>query len=405
MPPSGDLKIGVAGVACDRVHTSPRERGASCSAVTLRALSARLAPSEAGRRLRPRLLPIAQTALAAVAAYYIAQLIPLDDSRPTFASIAAVICLSATYRQRGRRAIELTAGVVLGLSTADLILRLIGPGPLQIGVMIVLAMAVAVVLRGSDLFVNEAAISGLILVSLVPAEQTSLSLTRPVEGLVGGLTALAVGALVFPPDPNVLVHRAATRVLSDLRFALGEVAAALQAGDPDHAGRALRTARGLDGVVDEHVEALATSQETVRYSPARRRARGAVARHVRMGEHLDFAVRNTRILARHALRYSRSRLGAPQEVSDAVRELARAVEGLSLAHDDPSAACGARSHALAAANLARDGFEREPDLGLTEIIAQVRSTAVDLMRAADLLADAPEPSVDAPTEELLAAAA
>jgi len=68
--------------------------------VNLRVLSARLAPTDAARRLRPRLLPIAQTALAAVVAYYIAQLVPLDDPRPTFASIAAVICLSATYRSR-----------------------------------------------------------------------------------------------------------------------------------------------------------------------------------------------------------------------------------------------------------------------------------------------------------------
>jgi uncharacterized membrane protein YgaE (UPF0421/DUF939 family) len=373
--------------------------------VTLRTLSARLAPHEAGRRLRPRLLPIAQTAVAAVAAYYLAQALPLDDPRPSFASIAAVICLGATYRQRGRRAIELTAGVVLGLSTADLLLRLIGSGPLQIGLMIVLAMAVAVVLRGSELFVNEAAISGLILVSLVPAEQGAMSLTRPAEGLVGGVVALAIGTLLFPPDPRMLVRRAATRVLSDLRFALGEVAAALEAGDHEHAGRALRTARGLDGVVDELVEAFETGQETVRYAPARRRSRGAVTRHVRTGEHLDFAVCNTRILARHALRYTRSGLAAPDAVTEAVRELALAVEGLLLAHDDPSAAAGARDHALQAARLAREGFEREPDLGLTEIIGQVRSTAVDLVRAADLLGDAPDRIVDAPTEELLAAAA
>ena len=350
-------------------------------------------------------MPIAQTALAAVCAYYVAQLIPLDDPRPTFASIAAVICLSATYRQRGRRAVELTAGVVLGLSVADLLLRLIGPGPLQIGLMIVLAMAVAVVLRGSDLFVNEAAVSGLILVSLVPAEQTSLSITRPVEGLIGGVVALAVGAVVFPPDPRVLVRRAATRVLSDLRFALGEVAEALEAGDPDHAGRALRTARALDSVVDELVEAFATSQETVRFSPTRRGARDAVARHVRTGEHLDFAVRNTRILARHALRYTRSGLGAPPEVVQAVRELGRAIEDIQLAHDDPSRAIAARGHCLAGARLAREGFEREPDLGLTEIIGQVRSTAVDLVRAADLLGDEPRPEVEMPTEELLAAPA
>jgi uncharacterized membrane protein YgaE (UPF0421/DUF939 family) len=373
--------------------------------VDLRTLSARLAPSEAARRLRPRLLPIGQTALAAVAAYYVAQLIPLDDPRPTFASIAAVICLSATYRQRGRRAIELTAGVVLGLSTADLLLHLIGPGPLQIGLMIVLAMAVAVVLRGSDLFVNEAAISGLILVSLVPGAQSTLSFTRPVEGLIGGLTALAVGALVFPPDPRVLVRRAATRVLSDLRFALDEVAEALANGDHEHAGRALRTARSLDGVVDELAEAFATGQETVRYSPTRRGARGAVTRHVRTGEHLDFAVRNTRILARHALRYTRSGLSAPDDVTASVRELALAVEGLLQAHDDPTEANAARNHALAAARLAKDGFEREPDLALTEIIGQVRSTAVDLVRAADLLGEAPQPVVEAPTEELLAAAA
>jgi hypothetical protein len=203
----------------------------------------------------------------------------------------------------------------------------------------------------------------------------------------------------------VLVRRAATRVLIDLRFALGEVAAALEAGDPDHAGRALRTARALDGVVDELAEAFATSQETVRMSPARRRARGAVARHVRTGEHLDFAVRNTRILARHALRYTRSGLGAPDEITEAVRELALAVEGLEHAHDDPARAADARNHALAAARLARAGFEREPDLVLTEIVAQVRSTAVDLVRAAELLGEEPERTVDLPTEELLAVAA
>jgi uncharacterized membrane protein YgaE (UPF0421/DUF939 family) len=372
--------------------------------VTLRSLSARLAPGEAGRRLRPRLLPIAQTALAAVLAYYVAQAVPLDDPRPTFASIAAVICLSATYRQRGRRAVELTAGVVLGLSIADVLLRLIGPGPLQIAIMIVLAMSVAVVLRGSDLFVNEAAISGLILVSLVPTAQGDLSITRPVEGLIGGVTALVVGAVLFPPDPRRLVRRAATQVLSDLRFALGEVAAALEAGDPDHAGRALRTARGLDVVVDELAEAFATSQETVRMAPTRRAARDHVARHVRTGEHLDFAVRNTRILARHALRYARSGLGAPDSVVLAVQGLAHAVEDLQLAHDDPARAGAARRHALEAARLARTSFEAEPDLVLTEILAQVRSTAVDLVRAAELLGDSPD-LADAPTEELLAAAA
>src|SRR3954471_19858914 len=80
------------------------------------------------QRLRPRLLPIAHTAAAAVLAWYLA-LAVVPDPRPSFASIAAVISVGATYGHRGRRAAELIGGVVLGLSVADLVVRLIGVGP------------------------------------------------------------------------------------------------------------------------------------------------------------------------------------------------------------------------------------------------------------------------------------
>ena len=43
---------------------------------------------------------------------------------------------------------------------------------------------------------------------------------------------------------------------------------------------------------------------------------------------------------------------------------------------------------------------REEEPGLTEVVGQVRSTAADLVRASELLADTLEPS-DRPTEELL----
>jgi len=88
----------------------------------------------AAQRLRPRLLPIAHTAAAAVLAWYVALAI-VPDPRPSFASIAAVISVGATYGHRGRRAAELIGGVVLGLSVADLVVRLIGVGPLQMGLM------------------------------------------------------------------------------------------------------------------------------------------------------------------------------------------------------------------------------------------------------------------------------
>src|SRR3954454_23715574 len=110
----------------------------------------------AAQRLRPRLLPIAHTAAAAVLAWYVA-LAVVPDPRPSFASIAAVISVGATYGHRGRRAAELIGGVVLGLSVADLVVRLIGVGPLQMGLMVLVAMSTAVVLGGGALLVTEAA--------------------------------------------------------------------------------------------------------------------------------------------------------------------------------------------------------------------------------------------------------
>ena len=69
--------------------------------MTLTSIVLRLSPRAAARRLRPALRPILQTAAAAVAAYYVALALPLNDPRPVFASIAAVICLGASLSRQG----------------------------------------------------------------------------------------------------------------------------------------------------------------------------------------------------------------------------------------------------------------------------------------------------------------
>jgi uncharacterized membrane protein YgaE (UPF0421/DUF939 family) len=352
------------------------------------------------RRLRPRLLPIAQTAAAALAAYYLALLAPLDDNKPTFAAIAAVICLGVSYHQRGRRAAELTAGVVIGLSVADVIVHAIGTGPLTIVLMIVLAMGAAVVLGGGELLVSEAAVSALVVASLPVS--SGFSPDRFFEALIGGAVAMVVGTVLFPPDPGLMVGRAAQAVFADLGETLESVAGALADADSERAEAALRLARSIDGDVDALEEALATAREMVRFAPPRRGARSVLERHARTLSHVDFAVRNTRVLARHALRYSRSRLVAPDGLVDALRELAQAVWTLAAAYDEPAQAFEARDRARAAAAHAREIFEREPDLALTEIISQVRSTAVDVMRAGEVVAGAAQPADELPTEEMLA---
>jgi uncharacterized membrane protein YgaE (UPF0421/DUF939 family) len=359
-----------------------------------------LSPRWAVRRVRGRLLPIAQTAVAAVAAYYVAQLLPLNDPRPVFASIAAVIALGATYSRRGPRAIELIGGVVLGLTVADLLLQAIGTGPLQIGLMIVLAMGTAVALGGGELLVSEAAVSALLLASLGPSD-SGFTPDRIVEAMTGGTVALVVASLFFPPDPALLVGRAAQSVFGGLGSTLERVGAALAAGDPVRAEAALHGARELDNGVDELQEALDTAWETVRFAPPRRAARELIERYGRTLRQIDFAVRDTRVLARHSMRYTRNRLAAPDGLPEALHSLGEAVWTLAAAYDEPARAAEASALARQAGAQAREVFEREPDLELTAILTQIRSLAADLMRASDLLAGAPEPSDGRPTEELL----
>ena len=112
-------------------------------------------------------------------------------------------------------------------------------------------------------------------------------------------------------------------------------------------------------------------------------------------------MRNTRVLARHSMRYSRSRLAAPDGLADALQCLGEAVWALAAAYDEPARAAEASALARQAGAQAREVFEREPDLELTAILTQVRSLAADLMRACELVEGAPEPSDGRPTEELL----
>ena len=353
----------------------------------------------ARRRLHGRLLPIVQTAAAAVAAWLLAGLL-VADSRPAFAAIAAVICVGATYGQRGERAAQLTGGVVLGITAASVLINAIGTGAPQIGLMVVLAMTAAVLIGGGEMLVVEAAVSAILLVTLDPAAGDGFSLNRILEGVIGGATALAVGAILFPPDPSLAAGRAGQAAFAALGRTLERIAAGLEQRDPEAAQEALADARAVDPLVAAVRDSLAESREAARLAPRGRAAKAQIDRYDRSVAQLDFAARNTRVLARHAVRLVRGG-SVPAGLPDAVGRLGDAIWELAAAYDDPRHAGDARRLALDAAATATELHGRRPELTLTELVGQVRSTAVDVVRAADLVADAPEPAVEQLTEELL----
>ncbi|MGZ4171386.1 MAG: FUSC family protein, partial [Solirubrobacteraceae bacterium] len=99
----------------------------------------------ARQRVHGHLWPILQTAVAAVGAWWVAVLAGVEQ-RPTFAAIAAIISLGAAFGERRQRAVQLIAGVMLGIVLADLLVRAIGVGVPQIGLLVVMAMVAAVIL-------------------------------------------------------------------------------------------------------------------------------------------------------------------------------------------------------------------------------------------------------------------
>jgi Fusaric acid resistance protein-like len=367
--------------------------------VNLARLHPRPALARARGRVRAILRPVLQTAAAAVGAWYLALLL-LPDPRPAFASIAAVVALGASYGQRGSRAVQLAGGVAVGITVADLIVQVIGVGGLQIGVMVLLAMTAARALGGGELLVSEAAVSAILLVTLAPHAGDGFSPNRALEAVIGGGIALAASSILFPPDPVLEAGRAAQSIFAGLARALERVATGLESRDPAAAEAGLREARALDPLVREFDAALERGAETLRLAPPRRAAREAFARYERSRDQLDLAVRDVRVLARHAVRSLRAGDPASPELPSAVRELVLAVWELAGAYDNPSRVGSAREHAIAAAVLA--AHPGESTLDTAQVFGQLRSTAVDLRRAADAVGDSTVAD-ELPTEELLAA--
>lgn len=332
-------------------------------------------------RLRGGWWQILQTAVAASVAWFLAVLI-LGNERPEFAPIAAVISLGLAVGQRGRRVVELTLGVAVGVAIADLLVSVIGVGAIQSGILVALAMMVAVFVSRGELGVNEAAISAMILMITFQPSETGFLPDRFFEALIGGGTAMVVNALL-PINPERMVSTAAHPIFDESVAVLEDTAAALEDGDFERAQSALMKARAIDARVSSFKEALAAGRETARLSPQRRRALGHLELYAAAADQIDLTVRHVRRLARSALGVVRSRNPAPEPLPAALRDLARATEALAVyleASVDPEEA---RRLALKAAGdaaaLLREREDLARDMAINAFIDDIFSAAYDLL--------------------------
>ena len=350
-----------------------------------------MSPAGAGVRgshrledLRTAAIPIAQTAVAAGASWWIATDV-LHHVSPLFAPISAIIALGLNAGYRTHRAVEMVLGVSLGVLIGDALIDVIGTGALQMGLAVLLAMSAAVLLGGGALLASQAAISSVLVAALLPSSH-GLPPPRLIDTLLGGAVGLAVLALA-PGNPTRLARRTGEPLVTELADALDAVAASLERRDRDGAEAALVRLRALDALSSQFAEDVGRLRETVRIAPTNWYSRPAIERLATAVPQIDHAVRNARVLARAARRAIDLEPAVPAELTASVRLLANACRTIIARMLEGTPPAREVELLLDAAATATHALDAGASLSTGALAGQVRSIALDLLLAVGTPAD------------------
>jgi uncharacterized membrane protein YgaE (UPF0421/DUF939 family) len=330
-------------------------------------------------RVRDNAVVAVQAGAAAGVAWYIAHDL-IGHQRPFFAPVSAVVALGAALGQRLRRVVELVVGVALGILVGDVLIYLVGTGPLQLGAVVTLAVLTAVFFRGGSVLVTQSASSAVLIATLQPPS-TGLAYPRFIDALVGGGIGIVVTALLLPPNPLTVAQRAAHPLLDSIADGFEALATALDRCDRAAAEDALEQLRDTNSELAGYAEALSASREAMTLAPLWWRQRDRLSRYADSAPDLDRVARNARVLARRVVALLRDDEPVPTDLLAAVDSLGAAVRvlGRELAGGHEPVAtrelvCSAVRQA-AAAQQATMGFSG------AMMIGQVRFAATDLLRA------------------------
>jgi uncharacterized membrane protein YgaE (UPF0421/DUF939 family) len=326
-------------------------------------------------RLRSKSWHIGQCAIAAGVAWFVARDV-IGHPRPFFAPIVAVICLGTSYGQRLRRVADVTVGVAVGVFLADLLLLLIGTGAWQISVVVALAMSIALLLNAGALFVTQAAVQGIVVVTLVATP--GYAFTRWLDAVVGGAVAL-VAATVVPQAPLRRPREQAALVVRRIAELLRAAAVGARDGDVERSLQVLADARTTDQLIRELQAAADEGLSVLASSPFRRRHSGHVRRMVELVDPLDRAMRNTRVLVRRIAVSSYQHQPLPGSYALLCEDLAAVVDEMADALAADQMASGVQD-SLLRMGAATAEVERVSDLSAEVVLAQIRSIVVDLLQ-------------------------
>lgn len=323
-----------------------------------------------------------QAGLAAGLAYLISHVV-LGNPQPVFAPISAVGTLAASVGQRFRRTIELIIGVAVGVAVGDLLIYFLGTGAWQLGLVVTAAILLTVFAGASVAIVIQAAATAVLIVTLSPSTQ-NLEIPRFVDAFIGGGIALVVTAILLPLNPLRVINRAARPALDLLAGQLDACAEALRNRDRGAAQQALFRLRENKEELAALSEAIEGAKETITISPARWHRRDELTHYAEAADPIDRAMRNSGTLIRRSVTIIEDEEPVPETMPDSVAHLAESVRLLRhefAAGEEPEKA---RERSLRAVSEAGRAYAEGVGFSGSVVIAQVRTTASDLMVASGI---------------------
>jgi uncharacterized membrane protein YgaE (UPF0421/DUF939 family) len=340
-------------------------------------------PKDSFSRVVESLAPAIQITLGALLAYSIAHY-GLGHVSPLLAVTVCITSLGFSRDARPRRILQTAIGMVVGIAISEIAIIYLGAGLWQIALVLVLVLLAARFISASSAFAVTAAIQAM-LVQILPAPAEGVFI-RTLDGLIGGVIALVVTALI-PRDPRGLARTDANKLFDFFIETLQSLRLALRDNNKSLSNQALKNVRASQPLIDNWRMSLDSALSISRISPFLMKHKSELRKQRMLMRAMDLATRNLRVIVRRVNFLLKDDVARPY-LADLCEQIAEAVTNLQEGLYDPEDMQLARAQLLEIIKqLDPKKFGIADQLREASVLLLLRPLLVDLLCATGMSED------------------
>jgi uncharacterized membrane protein YgaE (UPF0421/DUF939 family) len=328
------------------------------------------------------LAPAIQITIGALLAYSVA-FYGLQHTTPLLAVTVCITSLGFSRDARPRRILQTAIGMVVGIAISEIALLYLGAGVIQIALVLLVVLIAARFISASSAFAVTASIQAM-LVQILPDGGVFI---RTLDGLIGGVMALIVTALI-PRDPRGIARSDANKLFDFFTETLQSLRLALRDANKSLSNQALKNARASQPLIDNWRMSLDSALSISRISPFLMKHKSELRKQRLLMRAMDLATRNLRVIVRRVNFLLKDDVARPY-LADLCEQIAEAVTNLQEGLTDQEDLDLARTQLLEIIKqLDPKKFGIADQLREASVLLLLRPLLVDLLCASGMTEDA-----------------